>query len=80
MRSQPTLGRMRLAVLCLRDRSTGHTARDRAGTEAAAATIVVVEVESEPIVVSIDRPFVFLIRDIETSSILFIGRILDPST
>lgn len=53
---------------------------DEAGTEAAAATAVVIEAESEPIVVSIDRPFVFLIRDIKTNSILFVGRVLDPST
>jgi serpin B len=29
--------------------------------------------------VRIDRPFVFLIRDIETDTILFIGQVLDPS-
>ena len=56
---------------------------DEAGTEAAAATAVVM-VESampeEPVEVTIDRPFVFLIRDIETNSILFVGRVLDPST
>jgi len=56
---------------------------DEAGTEAAAATAVVM-VESampeEPVEVTIDCPFVFLIRDIETNSILFVGRVLDPST
>ena len=55
---------------------------DEAGTEAAAATVVVV-VESampgEPVEVMIDRPFIFLIRDIPTDSIIFIGRVLNPA-
>ena len=55
---------------------------DEAGTEAAAATAVIigtVSVKPQPIEVIVDRPFVFLIRDIETGAILFIGRIADPS-
>ena len=56
---------------------------DEEGTEAAAATaVVVVGAESEPpepLVVTIDRPFVFVIRDIETGTILFVGRVVDPS-
>ncbi|MCK4393219.1 hypothetical protein KAX17_09980 [Candidatus Bipolaricaulota bacterium] len=27
----------------------------------------------------LNRPFIFLIRDIETNTILFIGQVLDPS-
>ncbi len=57
---------------------------DEEGTEAAAATAVIVMVESmpmpeDPIYLTIDRPFLFLIRDRGTGSILFAGRVLDPT-
>jgi len=52
---------------------------DEEGTEAAAATAVIVGPTSLPPSVVIDRPFVFLIRDIETGAILFVGRVADPS-
>ena len=55
---------------------------DEAGTEAAAATAVIVGVTSipaEPIEVKIDRPFIFLIRDVETGTLLFVGRVLNPN-
>jgi serine protease inhibitor len=29
--------------------------------------------------VKIDRPFIFMIRDIETGTILFMGHVLDPA-
>jgi serpin B len=54
---------------------------DEAGTEAAAATAVIMEltaVPEPPVEVTIDRPFIFLIRDIETGAILFVGRVLNP--
>ncbi|MDY6911119.1 MAG: serpin family protein [Chloroflexota bacterium] len=52
---------------------------DEAGTEAAAATEVVMEVAVEkPAEITIDRPFIFLIRDIETGTILFVGRVMNP--
>jgi len=52
---------------------------DEQGTEAAAATGVVVGTTSamEPVVC--DHPFVFLIRDDLTGTILFLGRVEDPS-
>jgi serpin B len=55
---------------------------DEAGTEAAAATAVIMKltaVPEPPVEVTIDRPFIFLIRDIETGAILFVGRVLNPS-
>jgi len=55
---------------------------DEAGTEAAAAAAVIMEFKAapeEPIKVTVDRPFVFLIRDIETGAILFVGRVVNPS-
>jgi serpin B len=52
------------------------------GTEAAAATAVVVArmglAQEAPIEMTVDHPFVFLIRDLETNTILFLGRVLDP--
>ena len=56
---------------------------DENGTEAAAATAVVVGLTSfnpvEPVEVRVDRPFVFLVRDVKTGTILFMGRVVDPS-
>ena len=54
---------------------------DEKGTEAAAATGVVVRLASarpEPKKVVVDRPFIFLIRDRATKSILFVGRVENP--
>jgi len=55
---------------------------DEAGTEAAAATAVVMveaAMPQEPVEVTVDRPFIFMVRDIETGAILFVGRVVDPS-
>ena len=54
---------------------------DEAGTEAAAATAVIMGLTATPttpIQVTVDRPFIYLIRDIATGSILFIGRVMNP--
>jgi serpin B len=56
---------------------------DEAGTEAAAATAVIMgltAVPPPPLEVTIDRPFIFLIRDIETGAVLFVGRVLNPAS
>jgi len=54
---------------------------DEAGTEATAATAVIMPgsaAPEPPVEVTIDRPFIFLIRDIETGAILFVGRVINP--
>ena len=51
---------------------------DEEGTEAASATGVIMTL-SMPRTIRVDRPFLFLIRDIETGTILFIGRVMDLS-
>jgi len=51
------------------------------GTEAAAATGVVVGITSVPLkpkVFRADRPFVFMIRHDKTGAILFLGRVMNP--
>ena len=56
---------------------------DEAGTEAAAASAVIMvgsAMPANPITLSIDRPFIFLIRDIQTGTILFIGRVMNPAS
>ena len=56
---------------------------DEAGTEAAAATAVVMDLRAalpgEAVELEIDRPFLFALRDLETGAILFIGRVADPT-
>jgi serpin B len=56
---------------------------DEAGTEAAAATVVIMELTAiqveQPLEFRVDRPFLFIIRDIPTSSILFMGRVMNPA-
>lgn len=51
------------------------------GTEAAAVTIVVIVETSVPLIpnVNINKPFLFVIRDNQTNSILFMGKVMDPT-
>ena len=54
---------------------------DEEGTEAAAATAVGMLLSGpskEPILVTVDRPFIFLIRDRATGAVLFLGRVMNP--
>lgn len=52
---------------------------DERGTRAAAATAVTVFTRSAQPRFVVDQPFVFMIRDKLTNSILFMGRIMDPT-
>lgn len=53
---------------------------DEEGTEAAAATAVVVGATSAPLSVElvVDRPFLFVVHDVEHGTPLFLGRVVDP--
>ena len=54
---------------------------DEAGTEAAAATAVIIGTTSAPIEVvelDVNRPFLFALQDRESGAVLFLGRVLDP--
>ena len=60
-----------------------YVAIDEKGTEAAAATAVVMKASAAPMMgetveFKADHPFIFLIRDRQTGSILFLGRVVDP--
>lgn len=51
------------------------------GTEAAAATAVIISLESavtQSYTITLDHPFLFLIRDNATNTLLFVGRMADP--
>jgi len=54
---------------------------DEAGTEAAAATVVVLKGLAVPptFLFRADHPFIFFIRDTQSGSLLFLGRLADPS-
>jgi serpin B len=54
---------------------------DEEGTEAAAATAVIIGLESMPAqaTMAIDRPFIFTIEHSSTGEVLFVGQVVDPS-
>jgi serpin B len=55
---------------------------DEKGTEAAAATAVVMRATAAmdaPKRLTIDRPFLYVIRDLQGGQILFVGRVMDPT-
>lgn len=59
-----------------------YVAVDEEGTEAAAATGVVVGTDSapaDPFEMTVDRPFCFAIRDRPTDALIFLGRVVDAS-
>jgi serpin B len=52
------------------------------GTEAAAATAIMMELTAmpaDPTPFTVDRPFLYVIRDNATGAVLFVGRVLDPA-
>lgn len=51
---------------------------NEAGTEAAVGSAVIMRLRGEPTLFRADHPFLFLIRDRATGSILFIGRVWEP--
>jgi serpin B len=58
-----------------------HVLVNEYGTEAAAATAVIMVggAMPDPLRVDVDRPFIYVIRDRPTGTILFVGRILNPA-
>lgn len=58
-----------------------YIAVDEKGTEAAAATAVVIKATAAPNIVefNVDRPFLFRLVDVPTATLLFMGRITNPA-
>lgn len=60
-----------------------YVALDEEGTEAAASTAVIMQlsavIDEEAVAMNLDHPFLFLIRDNRTGTVLFMGRVLNPA-
>jgi serine protease inhibitor len=52
---------------------------DEEGTEAAAVTSVGIQMTSAPPWMRVDRPFIFVIRENKSQTILFMGKIVEPT-
>jgi len=52
---------------------------NEAGTEAAASSVAIFE-KCITEIIRIDHPFIFILRDNKTKSILFMGRVVDPNS
>jgi len=55
---------------------------DEEGTEAAAATAVIISLTAmpeAPAEMTLDHPFIFMIRDNVSGTILFMGRVMNPA-
>jgi serpin B len=73
----PTDGTRELYVEAMRHEATIEI--DETGTVATAATEVDEGRPSADVPVTFDRPFFFLLRDLPTGTVLFAGRVMDPS-
>ncbi len=53
---------------------------DEEGTEAAAATVVVIEPTSviQSVTIDVNHQFIYLIREVTTNSVIFMGKVTDP--
>lgn len=61
-------------------RHKGTIKVDETGTEASAATMIAIAVSAiQRAEMTLDRPFIFAIVDRETGSILFLGRVVNPT-
>jgi serpin B len=49
------------------------------GTEAAAATVISMELEAMPNIFRADHPFIFMIQEKTAGGILFLGKVMDPT-
>jgi serpin B len=57
---------------------TSRIGVDEKGTEAASSSIIAQVGGGTQREMVLDRPFLFLVRDIPTGAVLFMGRLMDP--